>query len=262
MNGYDYQDYVTKINKKLKGNRVCHIVALIIFLINNVSTLSWVIINAISSKSEIVLSGGYVFIQVLLLFVIVNETFKYNSCFNEVRGVKGIIASHIGNFVMFWLLAFLFLIGIFFGQVGYLGIISYYCGATLLSMLIGHVFLVKACVTVKKHNSLAEKESKEENKKGILTQQALAKTGKIFFIKYYNQLKKYNFIDIFDAIKENYSEDDKKRRIENAKKIFAMDLQLVALNIVLRNEDGVANQEVLDVAKSILEKETAELFLM
>lgn len=86
----------------------------------------------------------------------------------------------------------------------------------------------------------------------------LSDTGKIFFINYYDQLKKYNTIDVIDIIKENYSEESKKRRIVSAKKIFSLNIQTDALKIIVQNEDGVAGQEIIDKAKSFLEKEVAE----
>lgn len=107
-----------------------------------------------------------------------------------------------------------------------------------------------------------EEKQKKDLKDSIQAKKLLADTGKIFFINYYDQLKKYNTIDVIDIINENYSEESKKRRIVSAKKIFSLNIQTDALKIIVQNEDGVASQEIIDKAKSLLEKEAAEQALI
>lgn len=107
-----------------------------------------------------------------------------------------------------------------------------------------------------------EEKQKKELKDSIQAKKLLADTGKIFFINYYDQLKKYNTIDVIDIIKENYSEESKKRRVVSAKKIFSLNIQTEALKIIVQNEDGVASQEIIDKAKSLLEKEVTEQALI
>ena len=53
-----------------------------------------------------------------------------------------------------------------------------------------------------------------------------------------------------------------KKVIESAKKIFSLKIQTDALKIIVQNEDGVASQEIINKAKSLLEKEVAEQVLI
>lgn len=157
----------------------------------------------------------------------------------------------------------------------------YLCGGLFVShcfIYIAEGFLIHAKCLIKKEliNSIDyikekqaenERKTQEEKQKRDLknsnqAKKLLADTGKIFFINYYDQLKKYNTIDVIDIIKENYSEESKKHRIVSAKKIFSLNIQTDALKIIVQNEDGVASQEIIDKAKSLLEKEVAEQALI
>lgn len=135
--------------------------------------------------------------------------------------------------------SYLFLIGILLGGGS----------AYLTSVCFGKYYNNQDVTDTKKHKIIM----KEKNCNDLLK-----KCGKQFFVKYYYQLKKQNLIDIIDIIQENYSESSKKIRIINAKKIFSVNLQIEALNIIIKNEDDVANQIIIDKAKSILENETVE----
>lgn len=136
-------------------------------------------------------------------------------------------------------------------------------GIASIPTIIGYIYYLIAYIDMKKYNKLLllpnklqEKNKKEQEKKIDDAKSLLAKIGKIFFVNYYNELKNFNTLDIIDVIQENYSEDSKKSRITNAKKIFSMNLQIEALNEILENTDGVANQKILDKARILLEKET------
>ena len=59
--------------------------------------------------------------------------------------------------------------------------------------------------------------------------------GKIFFVKYYYQLKNWATTDIEDIIEENYSEKSLKQRIESGKLIFERKLNIIALNIISKD---------------------------
>lgn len=135
-------------------------------------------------------------------------------------------------------------------------------GLASVPMIAGHIFQIIVIVEMTKYNKLFKYQSKEKEinneKKLSQAKKLFADTGKIFFINYYDQLKKYNAIDVIDIINENYSEESKKRRIVSAKKIFSLNIQTDALKIIVQNEDGVASQEIIDKAKSLLEKEVAE----
>lgn len=139
-------------------------------------------------------------------------------------------------------------------------------GLASVPMIVGHIFQIIALVEMTKYNKLFKYQSKEKEinneKKLNRAKKLLSDTGKIFFINYYDQLKKYNAIDIIDIIKENYSEESKKHRIVSAKKIFSLNIQTDSLKIIVQNEDGVASQEIIDKAKSLLEKEVAEQALI
>lgn len=87
----------------------------------------------------------------------------------------------------------------------------------------------------------------------------LAQTGKKFFIKYYNQLKSWNPVDISDCITENYSDETKNQRIKNGKKIFEKGLEILALKAVLNDTDGVIDNETKTLAQNIYNDETNEI---
>ena len=263
----DKQGYVIKINKNLKGRKICHIIALIVFSIQFFLNLLINCANLISNKIEI--NRGWGTLSVVLkrgslLVVILLSIFDGLSKKKFILEEKDFnqIPKKEMNYALISLIIFspyfIALLAVLYGNYG-----SY--GLAILPTIIGHIFYIIAYVNMKKYNKLFIVDKLEEKTKIKETAQAqklLAKVGKIFFINYYNQLKRYNTIDIVDVIQENYSEDNKKCRIANAKKIFSMNLQVAALNIILKDKDGVASQEILGVAKSILEKETTEQLIL
>ena len=256
----DKQNLLIKINVNLKRRRICHFVALVIFsiqfildlllsfsdLLSNKITISWNTINFSNAYRWILL--------VVLILISIFDGLSRNKYIPAAEKIvefsplpKKSMNSVLISLVFFspYLVA---LLAVLFGFYGTYGLAS-------VPLLIGHVFFIITYINMKKYNKLFL-----SNQKQNLTQvnKLLAKTGKIFFVKYYNQLKSQNLIDIIDAIKENYSEQTKKSRIINAKKIFSMNLQIEALNEILENKDGVASQMIIDLTESILEKEKSE----
>lgn len=179
------------------------------------------------------------------------------------------------SFLDIILLIFYFLIDLISGVSLFVEFAAYFLGYSFLSRIfsfIAAIFLIHALKLMKKEwkesppNFYVEEQIEKQQKNiesELLWKQKrcndlLKKCGKQFFVKYYYQLKKQNLIDVIDIIQENYNESSKKSRIINAKKIFSVNLQIEALNIIIKNEDDVANQTIIDKANSILENETAE----
>ncbi len=272
------KDLVNKICKDFKLKRGWGIAALVIFLIQLFIDLSQFIVilaaNDIGISSEnLSFSLVLVYIAVLILVVwsiiclIRNrpngikmdiKDFMEYKCQTNSSIPEGIFEDMMVQVIFlnpllvalyaFMLYAFIMCVG------GTYGIAS-------IPAIIGYIYYIVAYIDMKKYNNmlpdkLKEKDKKEQEKKIDDAKNLLVKTGKIFFVNYYNELKNFNTIDIIDIIQENYSEDAKKSRIANAKKIFSNNLQIEALNEILENKDGVANQKILDKARILLEKET------
>ena len=62
-------------------------------------------------------------------------------------------------------------------------------------------------------------------------------------------------MDIIDGIQENCNGELKHKRVLSAKEIFNNGLQIDVLQIILKNEDQVANQQMLERAQLILKEE-------
>lgn len=256
------EQYINRINRNLKRRRVCHIIALIVFLIqlalnlltdlvylqSDIISIDWDMIDSFDVFNWIVL-----LLMILLSIIVGIPINKYVIKTRFAPIPKNVMDTTLCELVgcnpyLVALVAFLW------GYNGTYGLAS-------IPLIIGHIFFIIVYVNMKKYNKLytkhlkvlAEQLSKQKNATDLLK-----KCGKCFFIKYYYQLKKQNLIDVVDAIQENYSEDTKKSRIVNAKKIFYKNLQIEALNEILKNEDGAIGQTFIDSAKAILEKEKTE----
>ena len=132
-------------------------------------------------------------------------------------------------------------------------------------MFIGHIFTILAFVKMRKEITaedrakaketkiLAEEERKKE-KEDERCRNLLSETGKLFFIKYYEQLKNWNPTDIFDIIEENYSEEIKRKRISFAKEIFKQNLEVRALEEIADSTQNVVDEETIHKAQEILNR--------
>lgn len=254
----DKQKLVNKINRNLRRRRICHIVALVIFFIQFIFDL--LSIFSILRQIKITISWKTinftnVYNWILLLVLILISIFeglsrnKYISIAEENSEFTPIQQKSMNN-VLFSLIFlspyFIALLAVLDGFYGTFGLAS-------VPLMIGHIFYIIVYIDMKKYNKLFL--SKQEPKNNTCINKLLAKSGKVFFVKYYNQLKTFNLIDIIDIIQENYTEQTKKNRIISAKKIFSKNLQIEALNEILENTDGVASQTIIDLTKVILEKE-------
>lgn len=259
-----------RIVRNLNRRRICHKVASVIFwaqlLLSNLRS----IVFLISSQGEAKLNVRVIIVEVLVWLSISSgkKVEKYfpesvykgenpeESCFWPIP--KTALTNESFRLIFFnpFVIA---LIAVLLKVPGTYGLAS-------VPMIAGYIFQIIALVKMTKYNKLFKYQSKEKEtnneKKLNQAKKLLADTGKIFFINYYDQLKKYNTIDVIDIIKENYSEESKKHRIVSAKKIFSLNIQTDALKIIVQNEDGVASQEIIDKAKSLLEKEVAEQALI
>lgn len=257
----DKQKFANKINKNLRRRRICHIVALVIFFIQFVLDLLLSFFNLLQNKITIswkTINFTNVYNWILLVVLILISIFdglsrnKYISTAEENSEFTPIQQKSM-NVELITLIFlspyFIALFAILFGFYGTFGLAS-------VPLMIGHVFFIIVYIDMKKYNKLFL--SKQEPKSNTCVNKLLAKTGKVFFVKYYNQLKTFNLTDIIDIIQENYSEQTKKNRIISAKKIFSKNLQIEALSEILENKDGVASQTIIDLAESILEKENDE----
>ncbi len=72
----------------------------------------------------------------------------------------------------------------------------------------------------------------------------LSVIGIIFFIENYEILKNYPLIDAVDAIKTFLPYNEKKRRTAIAKKLFAQNLDKIALEYILQSESNLIDSEM------------------
>lgn len=269
------KDLANKICKDFKRKRGWGIAALVIFLIQLFIDLSQLIVilaaNDIGISSEN-LSFDLVLVYISVLLLVVGSIICLIR--NRPNGIKIDIkdfmeyqyktnSSISKELLSGMLFVIIFLNPLLVALYAFIMGVSGTYGIASIPAIIGHIYYLIAYIDMKKYNNLLmlpdklkEKDKKEQEKKIDDAKNLLVKTGKIFFVNYYNELKNFNTIDIIDIIQENYSEDAKKSRIANAKKIFSNNLQIEALNEILENKDGVANQKILDKARILLERET------
>ena len=258
-----------KIKRNLKKTRICYVIAFIIFIVQFLLDLTINFATIISNKIKIsfvliafsdwtwwsaliwIISSFFFGIFAEKNFVVKPPSFVGFMDKNVYTYPKTTlvitmtVALILSDPIITALTCFLL------GQKGTYGL-------SIIPAILGHIFLIIAYVNVIKFNNRINNKEKEQKRRTDKANLLLSKTGKMFVIKYYNQLKTQNTIDIIDIIQENYSETTKTNRISSAKKIFSSNLQTEALNIILKNDDGVVNQELLNLAKIFLEKETVE----
>lgn len=262
--------------KNLKRVKICYIIAMIVFLIQFILDLiidfSEIISNRISINVVLIAFSDWkwwgIFIGIigsLFIGIFAEKIFSLpNTIISDMDKLKNgenytfLPKNYFFNMTVELILSSPFIIAllsVLSGQYGTYGLAG-------IPAIVGHIFfIITYCQTLKVFNNINKKQNNANKKQSEKTGKAsklLKKTGKIFFIKYYNQLKKQNIIDIMDIIQENYSENIKRSRIISAKKIFSKNLQVEALNIIIKNEDELANQEIISLCKSILETETRE----
>ena len=195
---------------------------------------------------------------------------------DKPKKILEIVGQHFWLSNPFSYLFFLFTIYIISGKVGgyYAYVYGYTYGLALVPAIIGHIFFIIAyrkaqiyyknyCNDIKRKADEARKEQEEKQKeierirrRENTTVELLNQTGKMFFITYYYQLKTQSVMDILDSIQENYSAELKTKRILGAKEIFDKGLHIDVLRRILKNEDNVANQEMLNRAQCILDNES------
>ncbi|MBO4963146.1 MAG: hypothetical protein J6C97_05140 [Clostridia bacterium] len=141
-----------------------------------------------------------------------------------------------------------------------------------IPMIVGHIFI---CIAVywsrkvdflqnvemyekKKEEKQIKKENnkKQKNKDLLENQQRQVKelldnTGTNFFIKYYEILKVNSLLDIADSISESMEPKTKEKRILSAKKIFSLNLQIMALTSIVSNK-SILHESVLAKAQKLL----------
>ena len=274
------EDLNLKIKQNLKHTKIWYIIAAIVFLIQFIIDLifglSKIISNKISINIVLIAFSDWtwwcIFFWVIGSFFIgifVEKTYRLPKLLEENSMNNTEYTFLPKKFVLNMTVEIIItsplivaLLSVLYGQNGAYGL-------AIIPVIIGHVCFVKAYFQTRKFFNFINKEyyakikeqtrkTREQNDKTAKVNFLLNKTGKAFFIKYYNQLKTQNLIDIIDVVQENYTEKAKTKRILNAKKIFLKDLQIETLNIILKNGDGVLNQELLNLAKTLLEKEIAE----
>lgn len=99
---------------------------------------------------------------------------------------------------------------------------------------------------------LAEKQKQKAIEK---TTQLLNEIGIKFFIKYYDYLQHWSVLDLADIIEKNYSEQTKMERINKAKKLFELKLNVTALEIISNSENRMTDDETRNHAQELLRKE-------
>lgn len=94
----------------------------------------------------------------------------------------------------------------------------------------------------------------DETKKRETTLRLLEEIGRKFFIKYYEKLKNWSIPDIVDIIEENYSEESKLTRIKQSKKIFGLNLDKMALEIISNDTQNLIDNDTRQKATYLLQK--------
>ena len=266
------KELTSKIKNNLKRTKICYIIAAVVFLVQFVLDLiigfSAIISNKISINVVLVAFSDWIwwcnFLWIIGSFIIgifAEKTFSLPKLLEGSSENNGYIFLH-NHLILSMTIDIGFsspfiipLLSVLIGQYGTFGL-------AILPAIIGHIFFIIAyCQTIKVFNAVNKTSNNSNKKQRVKRDKAnklLSQTGKIFFIKYYNQLKNQNIIDIVDVIQDNYTEKTLKIRIENAKKIFAKNLQVEALNIILNNEDVLLDQKMIGLTKTLLEKENIE----
>lgn len=98
-------------------------------------------------------------------------------------------------------------------------------------------------------NKVIAKEKRDSNNYNILIQSV----GRKFFVKYYYKLRDFSELDVIDEITEAYSENAKRSRIRNGKKIFTLGLEKLALNEI-SNDNEKSDEETRQKARTILKE--------
>lgn len=107
-----------------------------------------------------------------------------------------------------------------------------------------------------KINETEEKRKETRQRKDTESKQAICKkllsaSGMRFFVKYYDYLHSWNKSDILDIIEEDYSEKNKRERIEAAQKIFEKNLEKTALKLI--RSGSTIDEETVSIANKLLE---------
>lgn len=105
--------------------------------------------------------------------------------------------------------------------------------------------------TIRHNDKLHKIEQKSLERQKIL----LNSVGKRFFIKYYFKLKSWTEKDIFDIISEDYSEQEKRSRILNGKKIFEEKLNILAIKQIAKETENNIDETTRVQAIQILQQE-------
>lgn len=135
----------------------------------------------------------------------------------------------------------------------------------VLSLLFWYLILygwciIRDCITLIKRYKVWNKEEKQleiENNSVepiISFEDLLSQTGKIFFIKYYKELKCWQKLDIVDIIEEKYTNETRDQRIKSGKAIFEQKNHIKALEYIINDPAGI-DDNTLQKAKEILKNE-------
>lgn len=105
--------------------------------------------------------------------------------------------------------------------------------------------------TLVKNDKKAEQEAQKTHEK---TAKLLEEIGTKFFVKYYEKLQNWSVPDILDEIEENYSEENKLNRIKKAKKLFELELNVIALEIISNDKNKITADDTRQKAQTLLEQ--------
>ena len=112
----------------------------------------------------------------------------------------------------------------------------------------------KKVKTQKSKNMASALSVQSSTEKTVSYEQYLDSVGKIFFIKYYEQLKLWHEIDILDFIEKNQNEELQKQRINAGKKIFELNKNIQSLRLIVSNPLCV-DDKTHEKAKILLQNE-------
>ncbi|HCY52095.1 MAG TPA: hypothetical protein DHU65_05270 [Clostridiales bacterium] len=178
-------------------------------------------------------------------------------------------------FALYWFVAFFILITENENHLGLVPIMAEYLGRMSVSLgfvYVGNLFLIKNCTLIKEERAenppkyivernqrIAEEQREEEEEKAhekyleakAESENLITKCGIKFFIKYYYQLKNLPLADV--TVIEDYTSEEKYRRLNAAKKIIDDGLTEITLTGIINKYSGIIDEFVIEQAKKILD---------
>ena len=178
-------------------------------------------------------------------------------------------------FALYWFVAFFILITENENHLGLVPIMAEYLGRMSVSLgfvYVGNLFLIKNCTLIKEERAenppkyivernqrIAEEQREEEEEKArekyfeakSESENLITKCGIRFFIKYYYQLKNLPLADV--TVIEDYTSEEKYRRLNAAKKIIDDGLTEITLTGIINKYSGIIDEFEIEQAKKILD---------